>query len=88
LARLPKLVSLNVGGTAVTDAGLSHLASVEGLESLSLDGCSGITDAAVGHLARISGLKRLGISMTKVTGHGLVKLREVLPKKCRVESGA
>jgi hypothetical protein len=69
LARLPRLNSLVLFRTPVTDAGLAHLAKIGGLESLDLHGTK-ITDAGLVHLEHLTRLKHLDLSGTQVTDAG------------------
>ena len=55
LVELPRLRAVRLGGTAVTDAAMTTIGQIVGLEDLDLRDC-GITDDG---LAELSGLKRL-----------------------------
>jgi len=68
------VVSVEIGGTKVTDAGLKHLEGLTELESLSISGAK-ITDAGLEHLKELTSLKGLFIHYTDVTDAGLVHLK-------------
>jgi hypothetical protein len=71
-----KELSLRSGmapGPRVTDAGLSYLASLGRLQSLSLAGTE-ITDAGLRHLKGLPRLESLDLSGTRVTDAGMVHL--------------
>ncbi len=72
LTGLP-LTKLNLGGTAVSDAGAEHLKQIAGLEILDLDRTK-ITDQGLVHLAGLAGLGTLKLRRTKVTDEGLAHL--------------
>lgn len=61
---------LRLGGTQVTDAGLSRLGSLRKLRALSLDGTR-ITDAGLSHLSGLSDLEKLSLYFVSVTDAGL-----------------
>lgn len=67
----PTLVSLNLGGTSVTDAGLADLAAFGRLERLHLDR-TGITDAGLAALGKLQHLEYLNLYGTGMTDKGLV----------------
>lgn len=65
--RFPHLRSLNLAGTAVTEAGLMHLAALKNLESLELPG--GTSDAVLKCIGELQALERLSCaSNTKAPG--------------------
>jgi hypothetical protein len=66
LKKLPKMTSLSLGRSEVTDAGAKELGQLTQLTYLSLDG-SPITDAALTDLARLKALKNLSLMDTKIT---------------------
>ena len=75
LAGLAGLQSLDLSGTAVTDAGLAHLAGLTGLQALHLHGCKHVTDAGLAHLRGLNGLQALHLHGCKhVTDAGLAHL--------------
>ena len=74
LGSLEKLVSLHLGGTDVTDAGLSHLAGLTSLKRLHLE-TTGITDAGLVHLAELEELLYLNLYQTEVSDSGLSHLQ-------------
>jgi hypothetical protein len=84
LKRLKKATSLRSLSVpwGTTDAGLSELKQLKGLESLSLPH-SRITDAGIAHLKELESLTELNLCGTDVTGvaltqlHGLKKLRSL-----------
>jgi internalin A len=68
LRRLPHLVQLDLGRTAVTDAGLQHLEGMP-IERLELTGTA-VTDAGLSHL-RSMPLRIVVLRDTKIAGPGL-----------------
>jgi hypothetical protein len=60
-------------GTDLTDAGLSALAGLEGLQGLALSGTR-ITDAGLVSLRRLARLRRLYLDQTRIGDAGLVQL--------------
>lgn len=65
--------------SAITDAGVEHLSSLEGLQQLALGGRT-ITDASLPSLARLRGLESLSLQGTSVTREGMNGLRRQLPR--------
>src|SRR5262249_31639861 len=77
LARLQacsELVTLNLGGTGVTDGGLKKLAALKALQMLDLTGCRKVTDVGLKQLAALQALKEVHLGGTSVTGSGLKEL--------------
>ena len=70
------LVHLDLHGTKVTDAGLTHLKGLTKLEELSLINTN-VTGAGLVHLKRLTKLKTLKLNDTKVTDAGLVYLKDI-----------
>ncbi len=73
LANFPNLDYLAVVVDAVTDQGISHLASLHKLDTLLLSGTS-ITDASLAVVANLPNLKRLYLDETAITDQGLAHL--------------
>lgn len=69
----PTLVSLNLGGTSITDEGVATLGRFSHLERLHLDRTA-TTDAGVEHLAGLSHLRYLNLYSTPVTDAALVTI--------------
>jgi hypothetical protein len=82
-AYFDEVVSVELGNTQVTDAGLAHLEGVTELQLLYL-GNTQITDAGLVHLEGLTELRSLGLTYTQVTGAGLAKLRKAMPN-CRID---
>ncbi|MFG0332491.1 MAG: leucine-rich repeat domain-containing protein [Maioricimonas sp. JB049] len=61
IMRLPRLMELDLSGTAVTDAAMLQLARVSTLEALAVNDCSGVTVAGLEQLARLRELDRLSV---------------------------
>jgi Predicted membrane protein len=78
LARLaavaPALRWLDLGETAVTDAGLAALVGMKNLRRLRLDRMA-ITDVGLAHLSNLNELELLALHHTRVTDAGLATLR-------------
>jgi internalin A len=74
LATLPKLSSVELRLTKVTDAGMAELARSSSLESVSVEGTE-VTDAGLPHLAKLKNLKSLSLGVynegAKITDEGL-----------------
>src|SRR5262249_39823966 len=67
------IVSVDLGSTKVTDAGLKHLAGLMQVQMLILNR-TGVTDAGLKHLAGLMQVQILDIGATKVTDAGLKHL--------------
>ena len=77
LCSLPRLASLNLSHTGLTDTGLGHVGDILGLIYLDLSWCEGITDQGLQHLRRIQNLAYLNVSGCKqLTQRGLAKLTQ------------
>src|SRR5687768_6837261 len=72
----PALYWLDLGETAVTDAGLSSLAGMKNLRRLHLDRTA-VTDSGLKQLAPLSQLESLNLHATSVTDNGLLPLRDL-----------
>ena len=73
LKGLEHLVSLHLGGTDVTDEGLSHLAGLTSLKRLHLEKTK-VSDAGLAHLSKLENLRYLNLSQTGVSDSGLPQL--------------
>ena len=69
----PKLLYLDLHGTAITDVGLKTLSAAKSLHRLTL-GRTKVTDAGLPHLADLPKLQFLNLANTKVTAAGLQAL--------------
>lgn len=69
----PALHRLDLGTTAVTDAGLAQLSAMTQLRMLSLDETA-VTDAGLAHLAPLRRLNSLNLHTTRVTDAGIDQL--------------
>ncbi|MFM9066209.1 MAG: leucine-rich repeat domain-containing protein [Planctomycetota bacterium] len=76
LTHFPKLFELQLGGCAISDAGVKKLASLKTLEMLYLDRTD-ITDAALESVAELPELVLLVLERTRVTGKGVAQLRKL-----------
>jgi hypothetical protein len=70
---LPRLETLGIGGTNVTDTGLKHLAGLSQVKRLSIWGTS-ITDSGLEHIQGLTQLESLVIRETAITDAGLRRL--------------
>lgn len=73
IGKLPKLESLTLDFTNVTDVGVSELAGSKSLIHLELMSTR-LTDAGLKHIGSMTNLRILQVSHTKVTGDGLKHL--------------
>jgi hypothetical protein len=73
----PKLRTLKVAGTKISDEGLATLQGLKHLESLDLMGCANVTDKGIAALPRLPRLNALWLSGTKITDAGLVELAKL-----------
>ncbi len=67
------LVDVNLGATAITDAGVTNLVKMPRLKKLWLNG-TGITDAGLGAIGGLNELEYLNLYGTQITDEGLKKL--------------
>lgn len=68
----PNLVNLNLGLTAISDAGLSALIKLNSLSNLNIAGTK-TTDAALSTFDRLPKLHRIDVSDTNISKDGLIK---------------
>lgn len=84
LGRLPKLASLKIDNTLLSDEAIRGLSESKSLAFLSLYGTR-ITDASVPYLSQIKSLKYLTIENTGITADGVRQLARGLPQ-CTIKS--
>ena len=72
-----EVISLNLSGTSVTDAGLKEMAGPKNLSSLSLVKMQ-VTDSGLNELTGLKYLSSLDLR-TRVTDKGVAELRKALP---------
>jgi hypothetical protein len=70
------VISINLGNTRISDAGLVHLKGLTSLERLNFMSRS-ITDEGLVHLKGLKSLVYLGLTYAQVTDEGLVHLKEL-----------
>ncbi len=70
LGGLDSLLSLHLGGTDVTDAGLAHLAGLTSLTRLHLEKTA-VSDDGLAHLGQLGKLRYLNLYGTGITDQGL-----------------
>jgi hypothetical protein len=85
VARLTKLETLSLAGSAVTDEGLKSLKDLKNLKSLDL-GKTAITDAGLRTLKGLTQLQSVNLCGTLVTKEGVEDLRKSLSGTAAVES--
>lgn len=83
LANLAGCQALALDGTRITSRGIQELADSKNLSQLSFQRTA-VDDAAVPALGRIQTLTWLLVSDTKISGEGLLMLRDALPK-CQID---
>lgn len=76
LANMPLLVSVNLRGTKITNAGLVHLKDVKSLKRLHLEKTA-ITDEGLANLSGLENLEYLNLYGTAVTDAGLKHLESL-----------
>ena len=76
------LVQLELNDVGISDSGLTHLETMDGLRFLSLAG-SPVTDAGLESLSHFIDLETLNLGGTKVTKQGVSKIQDLLPG-CRI----
>ena len=75
IGRLPKLRTLDIDSTAVSDEMLAKIAwPNSSIEALDISCCEQVTDAAIKLLLAMPRLKSLDVSGTSISSDGLVKL--------------
>jgi len=82
IAQLPRLESLSLEYTPVTDAGFARLANLTSLSELHLDHTE-ITDASVKALGGLRNLKYIDVYHTSISEQGFNSLQKTLPG-CRI----
>ncbi len=79
VGRLGHLESLELSGTAITDAGLAHLKGLTGLRRLTLDRTL-VSNAGLAHLEGMTSLTSLNISGSRITDEGILALERASPR--------
>ena len=79
VGRLGHLESLELSGTAITDAGLAHLKGLTGLRRLTIDRTL-VSDAGLAHLEGMASLTSLNISGGRITDEGILALERTAPR--------
>jgi hypothetical protein len=77
LRSFPRLRTLNLSNTSITDAGMLEISELKDLRTLAL-GETRLDDAGLKQLRGMTTLKSLDLSNTRVTGAGLQELRELV----------
>jgi hypothetical protein len=78
LQAFPRLESLQLKSTKITDAGLAHLKALPRLRSLALENAA-ISDAGLEHVAALTCLEELDLQGTRVTDAGVEGILRALP---------
>lgn len=82
-AALPRVRSLNLSRSAVSDAGLAAVQGMSGLEELGLSRTQ-VGDAGLAHLVGLRNLRVLDLQQTRVSDAGVKRLEQALPR-CAIE---
>lgn len=87
LAGMPRLETLVLSRSSVTDAGLAHVGKLTQLKSLWLDQTA-ISDAGLARLYSLVNLESLAIADTDASIHGVESLEQALPRlEAKLNSG-
>ncbi|MGA1607307.1 MAG: c-type cytochrome domain-containing protein [Planctomycetota bacterium] len=79
LARMTRLVRVDLRETAVRGTALGRLRTLEHLDTLNLFGCLELTDDAIPELARLEQLERLHVWQSGLSEKGIARLQKELP---------
>jgi len=79
LAELKELRTLKLGYSEITVAGLGTLSTLDKVEKLGLELCTGLDDSAVAELAKWKALKYVDLQETKISAEGVEELRKAKP---------
>jgi len=79
LAELKDLRTLRLGFSDISAAGLGALSSLEKVEKLGLEFCTGLSDSAIAELAKWKALKYVDLQETRITTAGIEALRNAKP---------
>jgi Leucine-rich repeat (LRR) protein len=85
LSKLRNLRVLNLNNTAISDAGLSQISTLDELRSLSVVGTR-VTDASIETLTKIKNLTHLFLYQTAISDAGLQKLMKE-HEKMKIDTG-
>lgn len=77
MSRMTRIESLDLGSTAVTDAGLAYLQPLP-LRDLSLER-TGVSDAGLKYIAKFPAIEEVDVSGTRVTPDGIQRLQSLKP---------
>jgi hypothetical protein len=80
LARFPQLERVNIGDSALSDAGIARLKGLTDLTMLYLQ-CTQVTDAGLANLSGLKNLQILDLSGTQVSDLGLAHLKRLTKLK-------
>jgi hypothetical protein len=80
----PRLEDLDLGRTAVTDAGLPFVGMLRNLKNLSLDSTA-VTDEGLESLILLPSIGRLSLHETQASLAGIARLRFAYGQSCRLE---
>ena len=83
-ANRPDVYEVSLEVTDVGNVGISAIASMPNVQSISFSGDFGVNDETLLLLANCSQLKSLELTCTKVTEAGIVSLRAQLPN-CKIQ---
>jgi Leucine Rich repeat len=75
---VPRLRTLAINGTDVTDRGIARIAAIRSLEVVSLENTV-VTDACISDLVQLQNLRELNVRGTKLSDNGVEQLKRQLP---------
>jgi internalin A len=76
LGELKELRTLKLGYSDISVAGLGTLSTLDKVEKLGLEWCTGLDDSAVAELAKWKALKYVDLQETRITAEGVERLRQ------------